>query len=225
MSETAQTLIKRSLRLIGAIATGETPTADELAEGLEALRMMLRNWSSRNINIYGITQQSVSLTGATSYTIGSGGTIATTRPVDILSATGANYSIEMIDYSTYQRLNLAGGGGECEKIWYNPLYPLGYLYPWPLSSETITLDCLMPLSDPTAITTSISFPPEYDDAIVYNLALRLAPEYEADPSGVIIGLAADTLKALETRNFANSMKVVRPEILKLATARWNIDYD
>jgi hypothetical protein len=49
MSETAQTLIKAALRTIGAIAMGETPTADEMTEGLEALKFMLRHWSNKNI--------------------------------------------------------------------------------------------------------------------------------------------------------------------------------
>ena len=225
MSETAQTLIKAALRSIGVIATGETPTSEELADGLEALKFMLRSWSAKNINIFALTRQAATLNGASSYTIGSGGTINTTRPVKILSAESADYPIEMIDFATYQRLNLSNSSGYCEKMWYNPLYPLGFIYPWPLSSEAITLNCLTPLTDPTAITTSITFPPEYDEAIKYNLAIRLAPEYQRNVSKEVVAIATESLKTLQSNNFGSQMTVVRPEIIKIAYPKYDIDYD
>ena len=73
MSMTAQELIKAAMRLINATADGETPTASEMADGLEALKIMLRSWSSDNLMIYFIEQETLTLTGASSYTIGSGG--------------------------------------------------------------------------------------------------------------------------------------------------------
>ena len=224
MSETASTLIKASLRLAGVIATGETPTASEMDDGLEALQFMLRNWSSRGIRIPYYTRVSATLDGSASYTIGSGGDINTTRPLSIVSAESADYPIKITDFNTYQLLSVSdSGAGDCEYIWYNPSYPLGYIYPWPLSSETITLTCQVPLTDPTVLTSSIAFPPEYDEAIKYNLAVRLAPEYEKEPSRLVLGMAMETLAAIETNNFASQIKVMRPEILKLATARYDID--
>ena len=100
MSETAQTLIKAALRSIGVIAVGETPTADEMANGLEALWFMLRNLSSKNINIYAITRQAAVFNGSEYYTIGSGGDIDTTWPVEIMSAETTEYPIEIIDFKT-----------------------------------------------------------------------------------------------------------------------------
>ena len=73
MSETAQTLIKAALRSIGAIATGETPTAAEMADGLESMKLMFRSWSAKNIRLYYTKQETLTMGGASSYTIGSGG--------------------------------------------------------------------------------------------------------------------------------------------------------
>ena len=224
MSETANTLIKASLRLIGAIATGETPTASEMDDGLEALQFMLRNWSSRGIRIPYYTRVSATFNGSTYYTIGSGGDIDTTRPSLIVAAESTDYPIKITDFNTYQLLSISdSGAGDCEYIWYNPSYPLGYIYPWPLSSETITLTCLVPMTEPATIAATVSFPPEYDDAIKYNLAIRLAPEYEREPSRAVVGIANETMTAIENNNFASQIKVMRPEILKLATARYDID--
>lgn len=201
MSETAQTLIKAALRSIGAISTGETPTADELEDGLEALQFMLRNWSARGVRIYFTTTESITLTGATSYTWGSGGTIATARPVQIHGAYTSENIVEVIDEAKYRRLVLAGYTGPVEYLWYQPQYPLAYLYPWPLDSATLYVHSSKELTEPTAITSTIAFPTVYDDAIKWNLAVRLAPEYGKEPSNTVMSLAASTLQAMETLNF------------------------
>lgn len=224
VSETAQTLIKAALRSIGAIATGETPTADELADGLEALRFMLRSWSAHNIRVNFTTTESITLNGATSYSWGSGGTIATARPVQIRGAYTADNPVEIIDEAKYRWLVVANQGGPVQWLWYQPQYPLGYIYPWPLDSSTLHVDSLKELTDPTALASSVAFPTEYDDAIKWNLAVRLAPEYGKEASNTIMSLAASTLHALETLNFSMKIPEVRVEILGLSVGgKHNID--
>jgi hypothetical protein len=213
VSETAQTLIKAALRSIGAIATGETPTAAELADGLEALRLMLRSWSSQNIRLYFTTTESVTLTGATYYSWGSGGTIATARPVQIHGAYTADNLVDVIDEAQYRRLVVGNLGGPVEWVWFQPQYPLAYIYPWPLDSSTLYVHSTKELTDPTAITSSVAFPTWYDDAIKWNLAVRLAPEYGKEAGTTVAALAATTLHAIETLNFSMQVPESRVEIL------------
>lgn len=52
-------------------------------------------------------------------------------------------------------------------------------------------------SDVSNPSDTMPNPPEADEAIAYNLALRLAPEYNAQPSGAVIAFAADGLRALQ----------------------------
>jgi hypothetical protein len=222
MSETAQTLIKAALRSIGAIATGETPTADELADGLEALRFMLRNWSSQNIRVYYSTIDTVNLSGAESYSIGVGGTINTARPTKIRGAYTADNLVEIVDEAKYLLLRVSNPAGPVAWLWYQPQYPLGYIYPWPLDSSTLYLYSNKPLTDPTLITSTISFPPEYDDAIKWNLAVRMAPEYGKEASQTILSLAMSTLHSLETLNFSNKIPEARVEVISIGGA-YNID--
>ena len=223
MSETAQTLIKAALRSIGAIATGETPTAAELADGLEAMRFMLRNWSTQNIRIYFTTTESVALSGATSYSWGTGGTIATARPVQIRVAYTADNLVDIIDEAKYRHLVVGNSGGSVQWLWYQPQYPLGYIYPWPLDSSTLYVHSLKELTDPTAITSSVAFPTGYDDAIKWNLAVRLAPEYGKEASGTVAALAATTLHALETLNFSTKINEARVDVIAIPST-YNIDY-
>lgn len=224
MSETAQTLIKAALRSIGAIATGETPTADELDDGLEAMVFMLRNWSSQDIRLYYTKQESLTVSGAESYTIGSGGDLNTVRPVSIRGAWTSDGPVKIIDEDKYRQVRSSNlTGGLLEYIWYSPEFTLGKIYPWPRASALLYIDSLKPLTDPTVITSSIAFPPEYDDPIKWNLAVRLAPEYGKEPSNTVLSLAASTLHNLETRNFAQQLNSIRPEVISLGSTKYNID--
>jgi hypothetical protein len=82
--QTAQELIKAALRVIGVVATGETPTNAELQDGLEAMKIMFRQWAAKGLMVYVSTIDTHTLTAGTkSYTIGSGATINTGRPVSI----------------------------------------------------------------------------------------------------------------------------------------------
>ncbi len=220
MSETAQTLIKAALRSIGVITSGETPTADELNDGLEAMKFMFRHWSAKNIRLYFMTSETFALTGAASYTIGSGGVINTARPVSIRGAyirdsNGSDSVLNIIDEARYRSLQIKNISAPGESLWYSPEYPLGKIYIYPLCTGTLYLNSLKALADPSLITSSIAFPPEYDEAIKYNLAVRMAPEYGKEPSNIVLGLAKSGLDDIETRNFAEQMNAARPEVIKL----------
>lgn len=191
------------------------PQADELADGLEALRFMLRSWSAHNIRVYFTTTEAVTLTGATSYSWGSGGTIATARPSSIRGAYTASNLVEVVDEAKYRRLVVAAQGGPVQWVWYQPQYPLGYIFPYPLTSDTLYVHTLKELTDPTTLASTVAFPTEYDDAIKWNLAVRMAPEYGKEASQTIASLAASTLHALETLNFANKIPEARVDLMGL----------
>lgn len=228
MSETALTLIKAALRVVGGYAPGETPTTAETTDALEALKFMLRHWSAKNIRLYYTTQDTLALTGATSYTIGTpGGNIATARPSSIRgayikSSGGIDSPVRIIDEGYYRRISLKSLGGTAEYLWFSPEYPLAKLYLWPLGTGTLYLDSMKPLTDPAAIGSDVAFPPEYDEAIKYGLAVRLAPEYGKTLAPEVIALALGALTDIENKNFAEQINVARPEIIRLAS-RYNID--
>jgi len=220
MSETAKTLIKSAIRVVSG---GRDPTAEEQADGFEALKMMLRSWSAQNINLYYSVTDTLAADGSESYTIGSGGDINTVRPAAIRGARTADNLVEVIDEARYRRLALGGSVGSIAHIWYNPDYPLGLLYPWPQSSGTVYLDSLRELSDPALITSDVEFPPEYDEAIKFNLAIRLAPEYGKLLDTLTIFLARDSLSTIQSRNFASQITTVRLGIPDRVSGRYNID--
>lgn len=48
---TALDVIRRAMRLIGALAEGEVPTAAQAADGLESLQAMLGEWETRGVRL------------------------------------------------------------------------------------------------------------------------------------------------------------------------------
>lgn len=229
MSETAQTLIEAALRVLGALAAGESASSNELTNGLQTLRFMLRGWSARNLSLYYIKQDTVTLDGSTSYTIGSGGTVNVLRPAAIKGAYATTNNVDrplkLIDDARYRILSLKQLSGTVEYLWYNPDYPLGVLYFYPLASGTVKLDSLKPLVEPTNVSTdTVQFPPEYDEAIKFNLAIRLAPEYGRSVPPEVVAIAKEAFDAIILRNFASQINESRLDILKVSYGRYNIDW-
>lgn len=224
MSETARRLVQDAMIEAQVLALGETVDPDQEAYAFRSLKYMLRNWTQDNIRIPYSTRETITLDGSASYTWGSGGDITTTRPEALLGGYIADTLIlKIIDEDKYRRLVAQSFSGTTEFLWYHPSYPLGILYPYPLGADTIIVDTLKELSDPSAITSSVTFPTGYDDAIKWNLAVRLCPGNGKEPSPTTQALAISTLSAIEDRNFFNQISAANLEILRLAHNRYNID--
>jgi len=227
---TARTLIKAALRAIGVIASGETPSASEMADGLEALQIMLRGWGAERIMVYTTTNEHFTLTANDGdYTIGSGGDFNTTRPTRISGAfvrgSGVDVPLKIIGEAEYRAIGTKDAGGTPGQLYYNPAYPLGliYLYPVPSSALVLYLDNLRPLTEPTTLTDSISFPLEYDEAIKFNLAVRMAPEFGVSVPPEVAAIAMTAKDKIQALNAALQLEPVRLDILD-ATRKYHINH-
>lgn len=219
---TVRDLIKASLRLIGASATGETPSADEQQDAFSSLNRMLDRWSTEGLNIYAITREEFSLTGGTgSYTIGSSGTFNTSRPVEIVAATIELQSstptvetpVEIISAIEWAEITVKDLQGIPTKLYAEGTYPLETLNLWPTPNTTdkLVLYSKKSLTAFATVSTTVSLPPGYEDALVYNLAMRLAPEY-----GILID-AALAIEASESKENIKR-KNIQPRFLSADSA-------
>ena len=90
-----------------------------------------------------------------------------------------------------------------EAIYYEPTFPYGTLRFWPVPLEalTVTLAIDMQISAIAAIGDTISLPPGYERALIYALAVDLAPEYPAVTlSQSVIDTADDALADIKRAN-------------------------
>jgi len=196
MSTTSQ-IIRRALRLSGVLASGETPSANEQADALEALNAMLDAWRNESLMVYALRTESLTLTGAASYTIGAGGNLNTARPVKIEQAYwrsgDIDYPVRLADAKAYAGIADKTTQSQPDWLYYEPSYPLGTLYLYPIpASGTLKLITWVPLSEITVVSDELALPPGYLEAITYQLAARIAVEYDrpVPPDVVAIGSAA-----------------------------------
>ena len=200
-------LIRATLRLIGAISSSETPAADESTDALEALNMMLGSWGASRFLSASTGKVTKTMTGAASYTIGTGGDINTTRPTALYVVTytygGIDYNVKVIDYADYQKIGLKTVSGTIpDFVALKPDNPLStiYLYPIP-TTGTLTLDNIRPATDLTLVD-DLPYPPEWIRAIKYNLAIEIAPEYGVTVAPELAMLAEQS-KAIVMRSMVS----------------------
>lgn len=206
---TAGALVRSSLRLIGAIATGETPTADELNDGLSALNDLLESLSTQNLAVYGSAVETFATIAAQAiYTIGPAGNWNTVRPVRIdgdavCTFNGVDFPVTQIGQGEYDAIGLKTQQQPIiEKLLYVNANPLGLITLWPVPSGivNITLNTDRVLTAVTDTSTAMSYPPGYLLAMRYLLGILLAPDYGIAITPEIAGIAASSLAAIKRAN-------------------------
>lgn len=187
---TGQTLVTLALQEIGVLGSAETADANDAEDARQRLNLLIdelfldRQWLHR------VTRVEKTLTAATaSYTIGSGGSINTVRPIWIDSAflvldTSASPETEIpIEVFTDQRWQAIAQKDLTSRLVQGIYYDhnwsagLGVVYVWPVPTVSTTQLVLnVPGTSVTEfadLTTDYTFAPGYKSALVANLAKRL----------------------------------------------------
>ena len=243
---TARDLIRGSLRLIGVIASGETPAASESLDALESLNSMIKSWSGQRLTLFRIQREVFELVPQkASYTMGPLGDFNTAKSAEILGAAygnliktpifeqpeppeddpltiedeslvipdpiivgytlSSNFEIpmEVINYQKFQGIQLKDTPSTIPtQIYREDLGALDRLTVWPVPSEScaVVLYGKKDLSTFEDLDAEIDLPSTYEEALKYNLAIRLAPEYGKEPSGAVVTIARESLATLRKNN-------------------------
>lgn len=202
---TARQIIKRALQRNGVLTKGEEPSAGEASDGLLALNDLIGSWSNDSLLIYARLSESFPLvSGQASYTIGSGGDFNTARPLQILSAFtrigSTDYNIEVINGVTYDEIiqkNISSSIPDV--LFYDGNNPLGTIkiYPVP-TTGTLHIRTEKELTEFASLDTDVDFPPGWDRALIYNLAMEIAGEYGQPVDEATYQIAMDALGKIKT---------------------------
>lgn len=199
-------LLRTAIKAASSVDISDTIDPAEYEDALESVNMMLALWATKGLVVYHVvTEQLALVAGQESYTIGTGGNFNTTRPNRLIGgfirdSNNTDSPIEIVSRDRYNSLSNKETEGIPRYLYYYPAYPLGtiYVYFSPLENYTLSLDSLKPL---TALTldTTLALPPEYEEAIKWNLAVRLAPDYKTTPRADVVALAEESYKALSVQ--------------------------
>ncbi len=203
-------IIRDAAETSRVIAPGESFPNDEAQSVFRELNRMLGSWANENLLTYAETEETFTLTvNKPNYTIGPTGNFPTTRPQEVLEGSfvrdaGGNndYPLIVKTLQEYHTIWDKSTGSIPWWITYNPTYPNGTLYLWwaPETAYELHLLSLKELGSFANLTTTISLPPGYEDAIMYNLSLRIGAKYGKTIREDIVALAQKGVTVLKRRN-------------------------
>ena len=206
---TSLDIITRSLKDLGILDPIETAEAEMANDGLVFLNDLLESWSNEGLTVYTQTQSTLTLTGALSYTVGSGGTFNTARPVvpssAFYSSGGIDYPVDIVTLEQYNSIPYKSDtGGIPLYIAFNTAVPLSTMYIYPAStSGTLTLVSQKPLTALALLTTVLAFPNGYERALRLALSVEMMPTYGVQ-NQQIIAMAEKAKKDIKRINYRPS---------------------
>lgn len=177
-------IISAALRKIGALAAGQTASTEDLSNGQQALNALVSEFQTFGMPLWKRTQYNLTLTASTaSYTIGIGQTVNTAFPLRVLSAViresgGSAQEVLQLDREAFNLLNTTSTGKPVQ-FTYQSLVNSGVLKLWPIPDSAYVLEITYtkPVDGYTSASETPDFPQEWQNALIYGLAVLLAPEY------------------------------------------------
>lgn len=222
-NQTAVQIITHARRQLGIHAEEESLQAHELTTGLDLLTMMLKDWQvDPDLGTWLETQGTLALTATASFLFGAGGAF-TTIPFEIVavrvSKSGGNeIPMTRLSRADYFDLPNKTSTGYPTQFFYDRQRDSGTLYVWPVPADTtytITFTYRRRIMDVDAGTDNLDLPPEWQWAVVNNLAVLMIPIYGrgGKPEAAQVITQADVslgkLKAFDIANDGGSIMIGR----------------
>lgn len=220
LSNTVQDLITAAYRSVGIIGENDTPSTAQLTDGLLRWNTMMMNWMGWGVSTWARSSVTFSLTAGTqSYSIGPGGDVDTSRPLRILEVYRSSGGIDtpLFPYSKqeYYWLSNKTQSGIPTQWYYDQESPRGNLFVWPVPDAaslpmTVTLDCEIPFQEST-LGAVPDMPDHWQEAAIYNLAIRLAVKYGRPIDPNLNKLANDALELAKGQEYEEADIYVQPD--------------
>lgn len=184
---TRNQIIESAMRKCGRLAKGQSADATDLANATIALNAIVAEFQTLGMPLWARTDYSVTLVeGQRDYTLSASAN--TPFPLKIQTATiettngGDSVDLTSVAYKDFRQLNTETTGKPLNYT-YQPKVNEGVLSVWPLpdatavSAYTIKLTYQRPFSGFSTATDTPDFPQEWQNALIYALAVSMAPEY------------------------------------------------
>lgn len=207
---TRDTLISTALRRLRVLDANETAAGADITTGAAVLNLMLKSWALKDVNLW-LTQEAILalIVGRGMYSLGPtgdpclkaiGGT-QITRPIEVIEArlrdtNGIDNPLTLCRNRTqFTSISDKASSGDATHVWYDPVPVNGRLYVWPVADDAtknIIFTMRKTIDDMDASANDFDGPPEVLDAISWNLAVNLAPEYGREVPQLVLAKAQET---------------------------------
>jgi hypothetical protein len=218
---TVRDLIKGSLRLLGVLASGEEPTAEEATDALSALNSMIESWKNDSLLVYTVAERNFNLVANQKrYTIGPGGNWDMPRParVEALNLIYTNTQpqplvmpIRLLTLEQYNEIIVPDTTSDPAAVmdcYIDGNYPLrnASFYLVPNASMAVTMYFWQSVDTfdgdiATALNLVLALPPGYERALRFNLAVEMANEFGKEPMPSTSRNAVESKAVLKRINY------------------------
>lgn len=180
--------IAASLRKLNVLAAGQTPSVEDYDNGTLAFNALIGQYRALGMPLWARNTYSFSpVLNTVNYNIGTGQTLNTPYPVRMLQAfrqdSGNTTKIQMEVVPNYNfNLFPTSSGGMPIQLTYQPKVNFGTISLWPTPdatavTSTVTIVYQRPTEYMGGLNDTLDMPEEWYNAIIYNLAVLLAPEW------------------------------------------------
>lgn len=225
-------IINGSLRLIGALAEGEVPSAETSADALMAMNQMIDSWNTERLMIYNTIDQQFSWpSDQITQTLGPTGDFIGLRPVALDdstyyrdASTGVSFGIKFINQQQYDGIAVKTVTSTYPQVmWINMEYPdiAMTIYPKPTRALEWHFVSVQELTQPATLATELAFPPGYLRAFRYNLAREIAAEFGIEPPRTVSQIANVSKRNLKSQNNPGDIMSI-PYAIMVSRQRFNI---
>lgn len=207
-------LIALALKTAGVIGVGQTPDASDTFDVFIMLNAMISQWNRQRWLIYTLEDFAVKSTGELSYTVGIGGQFNVPRTDQIETAycrmlNGSpnnpfDFPLNQIhSREDYSAITLKSMTSFPHSYYFDSDYPMGQLFVWPVPAANqfeihiVIKDWIQQFP---SLTTPIDLPPEYQEALLWNLSVRIRPMFQLPPDPSIVALAKASLNVIRQAN-------------------------
>lgn len=225
-------LLTNALVDAGIVGIDESIEQPILNRAFTQANWLLAQWARKRWLVYRIADYSLVSNGSMNYPVGNiganvvgininprpdrieyaflrflnqGGSVNVDIPLDIIQS-----------HEDYSRIAVKNIGTLSWRIFYDPVWPVGLLFPWPVPQASlyeIHVGFKVVLPRFASLQQPVNFPPEYEAALNWALARRFRVSYQMPSDPEINALARDALNTIRLANSA--MGVLRmPSFLR-----------
>jgi len=213
-------LITNALVDAGIVGVDEAIEPAILNRAFTQCNWILAQMARKRWLTYRIQDYSVVSNGNQTYSVGLGGDIninprpdrleyAFLRFLQYQNGAGSlpvDIPIKIIQsHEDYSRITVKNIGTLPWQVFYDPVWPVGVMFPWPVPQPTIYemhFGFKVVLPRATGVAQPINFPPEYEVYLNYELARRLRATYQLSEDTTITALAREAANTIRLANQA-----------------------
>lgn len=208
-------IVKAALTEIGVLAADEEPATADLNWVLQKLQRLIDRYNARKTMVYNVNFSTFTLAANQSpQTIGPGADFdVIQRPIEILSiglilpgTPGVEIQLRPRDQAWWAAQTIKDLTSSLPTdFYYSPDWPNGSIYFWPVSTSSyvVRVQSRLVLAQTVDYNSDFTMPPAYWDAIVYPLAISIAPSFTRQVAPELTALAREAVKAIQVNNISS----------------------